>query len=114
MIRKFAAWAKTECDDCASEFQVTRCDPKEFKGEIICNDCEIYAKAYKEGYEDRTKDPSKKPVDVKIIQFQATPNDEYYQGITLGLGDDGVMYVNNGQEWGIYHALLFNQGDSKQ
>ena len=44
---------------------------------------------------------------VKIIQFQATPNDEYYQGITLGLGDDGVMYVNNGQEWEVYHALVF-------
>lgn len=46
---------------------------------------------------------------VKIIQFQAMPDDEYYQGITIGLGDDGVMYVNNGQEWDVYHALKFKQ-----
>jgi len=45
---------------------------------------------------------------VKIIQFQAMPNDEYYQGITIGLGDDGVMYVNNGQEWDVYHDLKFS------
>ena len=45
---------------------------------------------------------------VKIIQFQAMPNNKYYQGITLGLGDDGVMYVNNGQGvWEVYHALEF-------
>ena len=46
---------------------------------------------------------------VKIIQFQAMPNDEYYQGITIGLGDDGVMYVNNGQTWDVYHALEFSK-----
>ena len=44
---------------------------------------------------------------VKIIQFQAMPNDEYYQGCTLGLGDDGVMYICSGLEWEVYHALEF-------
>ncbi len=37
--------------------------------------------------------------EMKIIQFQAMPNDQNWQGSLLGLGDDGVMYVftnNNG------------------
>ena len=47
--RKFSAWSKTECDECSQEFQITRTEPREFKGDVICNDCEIYAKAFKEG-----------------------------------------------------------------
>jgi hypothetical protein len=44
---------------------------------------------------------------VKIIQFQAMPNNEYYQGATIGLGDDGVMYSNTGKGWEVYHELRF-------
>lgn len=44
---------------------------------------------------------------VKIIQFQAMPNDEYYQGGTLGLGDNGVMYFNTSSGWTVYHELEF-------
>ena len=44
---------------------------------------------------------------VKIIQFQSMPNDDYYQGATIGLGDDGVMYMNTGKNWEVYHELEF-------
>ena len=33
---------------------------------------------------------------MKIIQFQAMPNDEYWQGCTLVLCDDGVLYFSEG------------------
>ncbi len=49
MNRKFAAWAKTECDECSQEFQITRTEPREFKGAVICNDCSIFDKAFQEG-----------------------------------------------------------------
>ena len=45
---------------------------------------------------------------MKIIQFQAMPNDEFYQGILIGLGDDGVTYSYCDGEWGIY-AVAINQ-----
>ena len=49
-IRKFGRWAKTECDGCGAEYQVTRTEAKEFKGELLCNDCEIYKTAYEDGF----------------------------------------------------------------
>tara|TARA_R110000782_G_C14508858_1_gene379632 strand:- start:11 stop:169 length:159 start_codon:yes stop_codon:yes gene_type:complete len=33
---------------------------------------------------------------MKIIQFQAMPGDEYWQGCTLVLCDDGVLYSSEG------------------
>ena len=50
MLRKFGTWAKTDCDECGCEYQVTRTEPREMES-CICGDCGIYAKAYKEGYE---------------------------------------------------------------
>lgn len=44
---------------------------------------------------------------VKIIQFQALLNDEYYQGEMLGLGDDGVMYLATAKGWEVYIPLDF-------
>ena len=29
MLRKFETWAKTDCDECGCEYQVTRTEPKE-------------------------------------------------------------------------------------
>lgn len=70
MIRKFQAWAKTECDECASEFQVTRCDPKEFKGEVTCNDCEIHSKAYQEGVDSVNNEKQvANTIRVKMLMF---------------------------------------------
>jgi hypothetical protein len=52
---------------------------------------------------------------VKIIQILAMPNNEYYQGMTIGLGDDGVVYSASANGWEVYIPLEFklNQGDSK-
>ena len=50
MLRKFGTWVKTDCDECGCEYQVTRTEPREMES-CICGDCEIYAKAYKEGFE---------------------------------------------------------------
>lgn len=48
MKRKFPIWAKTDCDECGGEFQVTRTMEKEFTGPVVCSDCEMY----KRGFED--------------------------------------------------------------
>jgi len=45
-------------------------------------------------------------MDLKIIQIQAMPNDEYYQGIFIGLGNDGVTYVYDKGEWDIYVVAI--------
>lgn len=50
-MRKFGRWAKTECDKCGIEFLVTRTHSKEIEGEVICSDCEIWDKSYKEGFQ---------------------------------------------------------------
>ena len=43
---------------------------------------------------------------VKIIQIQAMPDNEHWQGNIIGLGDDGVTYVSehdqNGSRWVKY------------
>ena len=40
----------------------------------------------------------------KIIQIQAMPDDEYYRGCYLGLGDNGVTYMlTDGGMW-EFHA----------
>ena len=44
---------------------------------------------------------------VKIIQILAMPNDEYYQGMTIGLGDDGVVYSASSNGWEVYIPLEF-------
>jgi hypothetical protein len=49
MLRKFGTWEKTDCDECGCEYQVTRTEPREME-KCICGDCEIYTKAYEEGY----------------------------------------------------------------
>jgi len=36
---------------------------------------------------------------MKIIQFQITPNNADWQGVLLGLGDDGCFYVLLDGEW---------------
>ena len=42
---------------------------------------------------------------VKIIQIMGMPGDATWQGRTLGLGDDGVVYMDehsNGSGWVTY------------
>jgi hypothetical protein len=50
--RKFGIWAKTDCDQCGCEFQVTRTEPKRINGRVWCSDCQQYEAAYNEGYRD--------------------------------------------------------------
>ena len=97
---KFRAWSKTDCDECGCEYQVTRTEPKEME-RCICGDCEIYEKAYKEGVDSVTQPP------VKIIQILPMPNDQYYQGMSIGLGDDGVVYSARSNGWEVYIPLEF-------
>ena len=56
MIRKFPRWTKTECDDCGSEFLVTRTEPKTVEGgvKVLCNGCEMYNLGFKDGISDKT------------------------------------------------------------
>lgn len=41
---------------------------------------------------------------MKIIQFQAMENNEWWQGCVLGLGDDGVLYILEDVKkgWSVY------------
>ena len=43
--------------------------------------------------------------DLKIIQISPMPNNEYYQGILIGLGSDGVTYVYD-KSWDIYAPAI--------
>jgi len=53
---------------------------------------------------------------VKIIQFMAMDNNETWQGHILGLGDDGVLYIDDGKNasWEVYIPLKFKSKESKQ
>ena len=48
---------------------------------------------------------------VKIIQIIATENSNMWQGCLLGLGDDGVVYIesyrNKEVSWNVYLPLKF-------
>jgi len=48
---------------------------------------------------------------VKIIQMMGMPNDECWQGHILGLGSDGIVYIddhtNGVDEWVVYAPLNF-------
>ena len=42
-------------------------------------------------------------VNTKIVQLLIAPNDETWQGVILGLGDDGVTYsVGQSGKWESY------------
>ena len=45
----------------------------------------------------------------KIIQFSTMPNDAYYQGMIIGLGDDGVLYAQSNEGWEVYVPLEFKK-----
>ena len=48
---------------------------------------------------------------VKIIQIMGMPNNEHWQGLVLGLGDDGVTYISCHADqkhcWEVYIPLKF-------
>jgi hypothetical protein len=49
MSKLFKPWTHTGCDHCGDEFQVTRSDEKEIVGDVICSECDLYEKSFKEG-----------------------------------------------------------------
>ena len=53
--------------------------------------------------------PPPRPIKrIKIIQMMPMPNNEYWQGVVLGLGDDGVVYIDSGhRSWEVYIPLKF-------
>ena len=62
-VRHFVPWAKADCDQCASEFQVTRCESFAATGEVICSDCKDYNKAYQDGFDAAMKERHDQQVD---------------------------------------------------
>ncbi len=50
--------------------------------------------------------------EIKIIQIMAMPNDQCWQGHVLGLGSDGVVYINShdrgDESWHVYMPLVFS------
>ena len=44
----FDTWAKTDCHDCACEFQVTRTVSKTIFGPALCDECQFHAQFNKE------------------------------------------------------------------
>ena len=49
MKRTFGSWEKTDCDSCGCEYQVSRTKGITLS-KCICNECEVYEKAYAEGF----------------------------------------------------------------
>lgn len=82
-MRKFGRWAKTECDKCGCEFLVTRTHSKEIEGEVICNDCEIWERSYKEGFHDGVESVAPDSGNEEVV-------------CCLGLGHDCHLNVNDG------------------
>jgi hypothetical protein len=87
------------------------------KNLLLCKDTDrVVAAFYHEHDLDALLDKDKKASDdiVKIIQFQAMPNDAHYQGEMLGLADNGVMYIATASGWEVYIPLEFkleNKGE---
>lgn len=50
---------------------------------------------------------------VKIIQFKAMDNDPTWQACILGLGDDGVVYINGANGWEAHIPLKFKLEEPK-
>ncbi len=44
--------------------------------------------------------------ELKIIQIQAMPDDAYWEGVMLGLGNDGVTYMFDSSVWSIYAPAI--------
>ena len=44
------------------------------------------------------------------------PNDAHWQGCVLGLGDDGVIYIDTGMGWEVHNSteLKIQAGVNKQ
>jgi len=80
---------------------------------LICPDTERVVAVFYNDYdidevlgENTMTDGHASPV--KIIQMVVSTKDMKYQGAFLGLGDDGVVYVANGDgKWEVYQALEF-------
>lgn len=55
---------------------------------------------------------------MKIIQIQAMPNDPHWQGVVLGLGDDGITYMSEhmdvGSRWVPYVDNRFVETDTAE
>ena len=49
MKQYFGRWAKTTCDSCGDEFLVTRTEPKEIDGAVVCGECDMYMRGFKDG-----------------------------------------------------------------
>jgi hypothetical protein len=51
-------WYKTACDNCGCEFQATRTVERKRPpdGDLVCDDCEMYALGFKDGLNQASKD----------------------------------------------------------
>jgi len=45
----YKAWSEEHCNQCGERFHITRTEPREIVGEILCETCSMYNKGYKEG-----------------------------------------------------------------
>ena len=69
MIRQFGSWEKTFCETCGAEFEITRTEPKVVDGPVVCSDCKMYDRGYKDGYETGLKDHTKGKIDKHVELF---------------------------------------------
>ena len=80
------------------------------KNLLLCKDTDRVVAAFYHEYDLDAllaEDKKAKGDTVKIIQFQAMPNDEYYQGEMIGLADNGIMYISTATGWEVYIPLEF-------
>ena len=102
MTIKFKEWERTDCDHCGSEFQVSRSEPREIKGDVICGDCEIFKKAFADGIESVTRKDEANEIRLKMINHAFT---EYTKTVSNIMAHTNAHIIRIGKP--------FNQEDSK-
>ncbi len=95
MLRKFPTWAKTDCDECGIQYQVTRTEPKELTS-CICSDCDLYAKAFEEGRKLAVESNRDIQKFAKIL---------FNQGYSLGMFSQDIHKKDEGYELMLRHCI---------
>jgi hypothetical protein len=101
MSKVFKPWAHSGCDHCGDEFQVTRSDERKITGDVLCSDCDLYEKAYKDGVQSAAINDQASKVRLKMINHAFN---EYTKTVSNIMAHTNAHIMRIGRP--------FNQGDS--
>jgi len=64
-------------------------------------------------FQEEQQEPKNQEGEMKIIQILFSPNDSQWQGVLLGLGDDGLVYRLMPEGWSSYTGHSDQPKDAK-